>query len=356
MIAAPVKPRYLRLSIMLAIIIAGLFGIDRLLAKLEVREVHLVADQHYAAGTQALQQHDNHKALLELQRAHAMERTRRDVLFALSDALAANGETDQAEANLREMLADDSNDGRANLLLARLLARKSRTAEAIAYFHRAIYGTWDQHAASEVTNARLELARYLAQQHRPQELLSELLLLQQYAPKELRYDIAELLLASGASARAEQSYRDLLRDNPHDARAYRGLGDANILEGDFRGAESMFLRALQYDPSNASIAAHMKFANQLALLDPTPRRLRSAEKYARAETLVDSIGNELAKCRGAVPDASSPKPAMRTVTNEQAEEKLALAEDLWQQRIQCHPDTQPDDPTAIIMQKVLRTR
>jgi tetratricopeptide (TPR) repeat protein len=246
-------------------------------------------------------------------------------------------------------LTEDSNDGRANLLLARLLASESKTDEATAFYHRAIYGAWHGNAASEVWQVRMELARYLAKVQRTQELLSELLLLQDRAEKDpaLAREVAGLYLAAGSSTRAAQMYRDLLRKTPNDAQGYRDLGEAELLQGDYRAAESMFLSALRHNPADSTLPQRLRFANTLATLDPTPRRLSSAEKYNRATRLLASIG-----CGDLPPETERRGP----ITNELAEARLSLAEQLWEQRSQLCPGKPPtDEAAALIMRKLKET-
>jgi tetratricopeptide (TPR) repeat protein len=340
---------HLRLSILIAFIMAALFAADRVLANLEQTEVQHEASARYQSGMRLLHNGDKQAALATLQRAHTLDRDRREYTLGLSEALVANNMREAAEARLRDLLTEDSNDGRANLLLARLLASESKPEDATAYYHRAIYGVWHGDTAAEVWQVRMELARYLAKVQRPQELLSELLLVQDRAAKDpaLAREVAGLFLAAGSSTRAAQMYRDLLRQTPNDAQAYRGLGEAELLQGDYRAAESMFLSALRHNPADPTLAHRVHFANTLALLDPTPRRLTSAEKYNRATRLLASI-----QCGDLPPETQKRGPA----TNEVAEAQLALAEQMWEQRAQLCPGKPPaDEATALIMQKLKET-
>jgi tetratricopeptide (TPR) repeat protein len=333
-----------------------LFSADRVLATLERTEIQKEAASRFQSGMRLLQQGDRKAALANLRRAHMLIRDRREYTLGFTEALIANNMGDTAEARLSDLLTEDSNDGRPNLLLARLLASESKTASAIAYYHRAIYGVWPGDTAARVLQVRdawqvrMELARYLAKIHRPQELLSELLLLQDHAEKDpaLAHEIAGLFLTAGSTIRAAQIYRDLLEKTPDDAEAYKGLGEAELLRGDYRASESSFLSALRHKPGDLSLVQRLHFANTLATLDPTPRRLTSAEKYNRATRLLASI-----QCGDVPPAAKHFGP----ITNELAESQLALAEQLWAKRAQLCPGKPPvDEATAVIMQKLSDTR
>jgi tetratricopeptide (TPR) repeat protein len=241
--------------VFVAAIAIGLFAIDRALASIEQTEILREAESRYRHGMQLLGGGDKRGAITELQRAHGLVRNNREYTLGLIEALLENGSRQEAESRLREVLRDDSNNGRANLLFARLLAAEAKTDEAIAFYHRAIYGTWPSNVDPHRADARIELAEYLGKQQRPQELLSELLLLQARATEDprLAHKIAGLFLVAGSGSRAADMYHEILRKSPRDARAFEGLGEADLLAGDYRGAESMFLRALRYDPANASV-------------------------------------------------------------------------------------------------------
>ncbi|MEP6717322.1 MAG: tetratricopeptide repeat protein [Terriglobia bacterium] len=361
-----VKPAYFRLGAVVAAVIVVVFALDRLLATVERVEIQRGAREQFEAGMLLLRAGRKDSALGPLERAHALARTNREYSLGLIEALIANGSRDEAEARLREILNADSNDGRANLLFARLLAHESRTDEAIAFYHRAIYGIWHDPGA-ETDSVRLELARYLATTHRPRELLSELLLLQGRGSKDIRMttDLAGLFLVAGSGPRAAEMYRAILQNSPEDAGALRGLGEANLLAGDYRTAESVFLRALRLHPADAEIIHRLHFANTLAMLDPTSRRLGSQAKFDRATALVSGIRSELAQCPSA---ASSPlleeadqavtAKVHGPVTNDIAEARLSLAEKLWELRKRtCSAPVNADtDPVSLVMQKILNTQ
>ena len=364
-------PRYVTVGIGVAAVIAGLFTVDRLLARVERKEIQGQAEAQYRSGMSLLRQGENRAALALLQQAHSLDRTRRNYTLGFTQGLIAAGRRDEAATQLHEILREDSNDGRTNLLLARLLAADSKIVDAVTYYRRAIYGAWSGDSASEATAVRLELARYLAKNDRPRELLSELLLLQDATGNDpgLEVELAALFVTAGSGTRAEQMYRDLLRRSPDDFASYRGLGEAYLLEGDYRAAESSFLLALRNERGNAELIHRLRFANQLALLDPTSRRLSSAEKYKRASQLLDSIREEISHCVPAVPQAdptaSQVNPRMDNgkhktpIGNEAAEARLSLAEQLWEVRAKVcsgKPSPNPATATATIMQKVKRVQ
>ena len=86
-----------------------------------------------------------------------MERENADYELALITAFIDTGRTTDAEPLMNEMLQREPNDGRANLIAARLKVKEGNAADAEAYYHRAIYGEWPDDPASHRIAARMEL-------------------------------------------------------------------------------------------------------------------------------------------------------------------------------------------------------
>ena len=59
------------------------------------------------------------------------------------------GKLDEAGRLLSDLLDHNPNDGETNLAEARLLVREGEWENAFAYYHRAIYGSWDSQARLE---------------------------------------------------------------------------------------------------------------------------------------------------------------------------------------------------------------
>jgi len=348
------------------IAIAGLFSADRFLERAETSELRREANNEYAAGTKALRAGKADAAALHFGRAHSLVRQNRDYQLALADALSRVGRFDMAERNIREVLDQDSNDGEANLAMARLAARTSRPGDANAFYHRAVYGSWRADAAAKRTSARLELAEFLAAQKQDQELLSELLILQSEAESDpaIADRVAALLLVAGSPARAIAAYHDILRSRPDDDRALKGLAEAELRAGDFRRAQTSWLAALRRKADDPELAKRLQFVNSLAQMDPTPRRISSVEKYRRSEALLSAVRERIEACSGPGPLPATLSTAMADatqllatrapgpVTNERTESLLTAAEKLWAVRpAGCGPGPE-DDPVPILMAKI----
>jgi tetratricopeptide (TPR) repeat protein len=339
-------------------IMIGLYAVDKALANLEEREVTAQAAGFYADGQKLLSAGKAAAAVDDFRRAHTLARTNRSFDQALAGAQLTAGRPADAEATLADILSSNTNDSRANLLMARVRLVEGRFDDGVAFYHRAIYGTWTDGSEADKTNARLELAEQLAKRGRSEELLSELLLLDNEAQKnpQLSKKVAALYLDAGAAQRAAAAYRQLVKADPKDAEAYEGLGEAELRLGDYRAAHSAFTAA-QRDP------ALVQLADRLAEIDPTSRRLASAEKFRRSQEILRLAENAAMDClKGGTPpdglrDLLTAAEKMRSErvgampSNEAAEARLALAEQIWKER---DPSCAiaPDDPLSIIIRKI----
>ena len=158
--------------------IAALFVVDTFLAKTERAESLVEAARLFEQGRVLMQRGENAEAIERIKDAISIERGNRDYLRTLAQAQFAAGKTADAESTLTELLQSDSTDGLASLIMARVLVKEERFAEAISYFHRAIYGRWNEDAAENRLRARFELIDLLAQRDSKEELLAELLPIQ----------------------------------------------------------------------------------------------------------------------------------------------------------------------------------
>jgi tetratricopeptide (TPR) repeat protein len=340
--------------IVLAVMVA-LYGIDKFLAAQEQNEVDQEASSDFAAGKKLLAGGKAHQAVADFARAHALNRGNREYLLSLAEAQIADHQFAAAHDTLNDALEEDSNDGRANLLMARLIAANGKFKDADFYYHRAIYGEWPSNATQETAKARLELANMLAEHGNSQELLSELLLIQNQPDQSLatRKHIAALFLEAGSGQRAEAEYRGLIHEDRSDADIFVGLGQAHIMEGNYRAAENAFLDALRRRMNDRYIQSELGLVAKLATLDPTLRRLSTAEKYRRAGEILDLAQSELNACLPNPPKPEPAKPVRGAVTNEMAEARLDEAEKIWKQRLEtCSQPPAPDDPLGFLMKKL----
>jgi len=237
---------------LVCVAIAATFAVDEFLEKLERRESRAGAARLFDQGRGLLARGENSQAIERIEDALALERGNRGYRQTLAQAQLAAGKTADAEAAATDLLETDPTDGLASLIMARALEKEGRYTEAISYYHRAVYGQWHTDAAANQLHARLDLIDLLAARNSKEELLAELLPIQDRPPQELRDKarLGRLFLQAGAPPRAAVLFRAALRDQPEDAGAYAGLGEAEFAQSQYRTAQRDFAAALRLDANN----------------------------------------------------------------------------------------------------------
>jgi len=358
------------LAFIIAFVIVALAFIDSALEKAERRDLESQAQQAHAQGAQLVRQGKLDPAIELLRKAHTLERDNTLYELDLIDALIKTKRSDDAEPLMNEILLHEPDDGRANLSAARLALEKGKSADAISYYHRAIYGDWPQNAPAHRVAARMELVHLLAVEGRKQELLAELLPLEEEAKTNIpiQKELGRLFLVVGSPSRAAEAYRAMIDRNPKDADAHSGLGDAELEMGEYRNARAAFLTALHYKPRDASIQKGLDLSKALTDLDPTPRRLASMEKYRRSIHILQLAYGNLNACLAQHPgvqpadaaqelstagDALAAKPPSHA-NNELSESVLGIAEKTWQARVAVCGATvsRQDEALRLIVEKL----
>lgn len=360
----------LRLAAILIVLVMALTALDRFLARTESSEVQSGARNSYLAGTRLLQAGKANEAVDALRTAHALVRDNIDYELGLVTALIDAGRTAEANPLMDDALQSEPNDGRTNLIAARLAVKKGDAVQAESYYHRAIYGEWPDRAASRRLAARMELVDLLASKGRQQELLAELISLQAEAPPDdvsAQRRLAQLFMSAGSPGRAAIVYQALVAKNAGDRDAWAGLGEAELENGQYQNAHIAFYRAFLHNTKDASIRARLELLNTVTALDPTPRQLPTAEKYRRSLQILEMARASLEECSTAQApvtpsgedaqllaeaDAAAIKTGAR-ITNELAENALAVAEKLWRAKLKaCGPASAGEEPLRLIMVKL----
>lgn len=341
-------------------LLAGLYLVDRSLAAMEQHELRQEAVRFAAEGAQLLAAKRADEASKKLQQAHALFRQDRGYSLSYADALLQAGRTDEGQTVLQELLNQNPNDGRANLLMARAMVREEQATEAASYYHRAIYGTWDEDAAAKAVQARLEFTDWLAKSQSTDALLAELLPLEASAGNDVKIQarVAKLFLEGGAPERAAAEYKKIIAAHPEEASAFAGLGEAEMQLGHDSAAERAFQKA--------GANARQDVVRAVIALDPTPRRLSSAEKYERSLRLLEMTETALKACPAAMghgqadkrlaeAEAARQQKMKGIATNERSETMLDLAAGLWQLTTkECSSEETREETLSVVMKRIGR--
>lgn len=364
---SPANPSFLGTFALVFVSAAGLFVIDTFLARMEQAESQAQAARLLAEGQRLAKEGRPLEGIERFRSALAAAPGNMEAQLALAQELLAAKKLTDAKALLTDMLVRDPTDGTVNLLMARALAKEGRTAEAITYYHTAIYGRWPKDPAANRVSARFELIDLLVKDGDKRELLAELLPQQDEAPTDVqtRMRIGRLFILSGSPARAAEIFRQILRQDPQDAEACAGLAEAQFAEKNFRGAQAEFSAAARLKPGDGQIQKRLDLTDEILALDPTKRGIRASERYSRSAKLVELALEELSRCAG-----PSPPEAIETLKSqasgalksrvragresEAADDDLELAEELWQARKKfCHePAPASAEPLALVLDKL----
>lgn len=269
--------------------IAALLLLDLFLARIDHRESVQHAANLYADGRSLLAEHQPAVAEERFASAVSIDHSNVSYALALAQAKLDQGKTSEAEGTLRELVERAENDGAVNLVMARTLLHSGRTQEAKAYYHRAIFGRWGADSIARRREARFELIDLLAERGPQPELLAELLPLEDTSPDSiaLRHRLANLFLVAGSPGRALNVFREVLRDDPRNADAYRGVGDADLALGNFRKARADFAEALRLRPGDTLTQSRLGITDSIMALDPTVRGIGSAERFSRSRLVLE---------------------------------------------------------------------
>ncbi|HZI77616.1 MAG TPA: tetratricopeptide repeat protein, partial [Gemmatimonadales bacterium] len=286
--------------------IAGLFAIDSVLAEHDRAAGRSEARRLYQEGIRLEQQGATVQAVDRLRSAVSAERQNPLYQRALANGLLAMGKITDAETVLTERLQHDPADAGASLLMARALVRQRKLPQAIAFYHRAIYGQWEDRQLGDALEARFELVDLLARENARQELLAELLPLETQAPGDIatRRRIARLFIAAGSPSHAIEIFRDVLHRNPEDGEAYAGIGEAKFQQGNYRSAQANFAAAQKLMPGNREVEARLELCREVLALDPTQRGIGTGEQYRRSQILLQQTMSALDSCATSVPPAN----------------------------------------------------
>jgi tetratricopeptide (TPR) repeat protein len=215
-----------------------------------------------------------------------------------TEALAALGQTDKAETELRQVLAINPNIGEAQLQLAQVLVaqRKYPEAEALlAKLQNDPRGFIDYIALKIVEGHQDEAIQILNQRLNAQP-----------NNQTLRFALANVQARSGRHDDAIANFQKILRDNPNmqpgaKAQMYTRIGGVQYQKGDLNGALASFTTAstlapndsgpltqiaLIYDQSGRAEQARVAYENALKL-DPDNAQAMNNLAYLKAQEQVD---------------------------------------------------------------------
>lgn len=258
-------------------------------------------------GQADLSAHNYQPAVDELRAALRYSRDDHDYQLGLAEALIGLGKTDEAETYLVNLWAEQPENGRVNLDLARVAARDGQTQRAQRYYHNAIYANWPGDQEEEIRQARIELIEYLLRIKSNAQAESELISLQVYLGDDTKDQsrLGDLFMQAGDNEHALAAYRMSLKAEPHDAVALAGAGNAAFALGRYSTALHYFEQRLSLVPKDDQSRDKMAMAELVLKMDPFRPQIPVAE---RDRAVVDDFaiaGDRLKSCTAAGGSPSS---------------------------------------------------
>ncbi len=327
------------------------------------------ANQYYLDGNQLMEKDRYQEAVEQYRNALSISHGGRDRL-ALAQGLERAGRSNEAEIYYRELLRDKPESGPANVGLARIAVARGDASDALNFYHRAIYGAWPEQAQANRTQARIELIDALGKLGKRREAQSELLALEAEPPDDVSVErqLGRLLLAHDLPKDSAAVFRRILDKDKGDADASDGLGEAELAQDDFRGAQRAFKAALRLNAADANAAKRLELVEQVLALDPTVRGLSAQERYRRSRKLMEASLGALDECLGTI-KGPAPAPVKEmsdgarksllrrgraSSYGDSTEENLDTTEQLWKARAGLCPTAATEEPLSRLMAKLAR--
>lgn len=273
-----------------------------------------LATQWFDAGQQALADSQPKAAIADL-RSALFYRDNDSYRLRLAEALAQANYTDQAKAYLLNLWDERPGSGNINLELARIAAQQHNTAEAVRYYHGAIYGVWDSDAIEHRLQTRLELIGFLLQQNQTSSAYAETTALAASIPadnSQMHTLAGDLFTRMGDSANALIQYELALKHDPQSLAALSGAARATFASGRFRRAKQYLEEALRENPNDAALTGLLQQTNLILASNPLERRLPLVQRVQRTLTAFDQAGVRLDEC--GVPVSFGPSMSAKKIS------------------------------------------
>jgi tetratricopeptide (TPR) repeat protein len=332
--------REIVLSLTAAIVIV-LFFLTGFITRGYHQKLGALGKQWFEAGERQLKSGNAAAALADFHTALVYSPDNTQIQFQLAQALAAEGRDGEARAYLLELQAYAPSDAPINLALARISVGTGSEADAVRYYHGAIYGVWPNEADANRLNARLELCRFLIARGDTSIAEVELIALASEIPEwngaPLHAQTGELFLSIGNAARALSEFRSALTVEHPSKDALAGAGLAAYQLGEFQQAERYLDRARRLGDKDADVSDALDISRMVTSADPYARGLSEDGRRYRARRDFEQAFERLQSCaksRGMDLFAKSAPQSELVTLGRQAK---ALEPQLTDQNLRRHP-------------------
>jgi len=305
------------------------------------KTIHVLADNWFDQGEASFRAGDVKSALTDYRNAMVYSPGNAKFQFHLAQALAAAGRGDEGRSYLLNLLSESPGSGEVNLALARIAAHKVLTADALRYYHGAIYGEWDSDPIAMRWQVRRELAEYLLDHGLQQQAVPEIIALADSTPandpEQLRV-VGNLLLKAKLWTRALDVFRTLLSANAGDEDALLGAATSAFNLGRYSAALDYFDKLPETDRNSPGVAGMYKTTQQINEMNPFLPDLSREAKARKAATALSVATSRLQQCATQARQSLTATPSQTQLQKAFAGSKELAADGRWQ-NIAKHPDT-----------------
>jgi tetratricopeptide (TPR) repeat protein len=299
------SPRLLsRELVMLLCVLALLllFALTALLSRLYHRKIHSLADAMFAQGEADAQAGQIKAALADYRNALAYNRGNPLFQFHLATALSTAGRGEEARSYLLNLLSESPGSGEVNLELARIAAHNNSMADAMRYYHGAIYGEWDGDPIAMRWRVRRELCEFLLGRGAVKQAAPEVIALEENTPTrdlpQLKI-VGQLLLRTQQWTRALDLYRTVLAADRNDQESLAGVAEAAFELGQYITAMEYFDRLPAEKWQQPELVTRYDMAKRIHAADPflaglstEARAQRVANALALAQTRMEACARQ----------------------------------------------------------------
>jgi tetratricopeptide (TPR) repeat protein len=200
----------------LTLITLVLFAITLFLFRSFTAHRASLAQSSAVLGARELAANHSADAVLDLRNALAYAPGTRAYELLLAQALGEAGHTEESYTYFLGLSDAEPGNGFINLELARLAARRNDPVAAVNFYSASINGTWPGDGVARRADVRMELARYLIENHRPAEARMDLLIVAGNAPDDYDRDrtLADLFEQADDPDDAATYYQKAAADHP----------------------------------------------------------------------------------------------------------------------------------------------
>jgi tetratricopeptide (TPR) repeat protein len=311
----------------LTLVTVALFAVTLLLFRSFTAHRVELAQRWSTRGRQALQAGRPAEAIVALRTALSYAPGTRAYELLLAEALGEAGRSEESYQYFMGLWESEPGNGRINLELARLAAKRNERQAAVNFYRAAIYGTWEGDGVARRAAVRLEFARYLIAEHDLAPARMELLIAGGNAPDDYDRDVTLglLLQQAGDPGDAWTYYQRAVRDRPDDPSALDAAGRLAYQTGDYESAHRLLERAqTEADkqgkaPLSADDVALLKQAARIQDLIPAPN-LPVRVRVKRILTMRAIARKRMDTCDAQFASGSELPQALRTLNERWAGE------------------------------------